>query len=227
MAMRAQIIEAVRAKRNGIKTKSEKAQGGQTAAIGAAEDSDWSELESLLKARRQMFFRIALRITGNHEDAEDVVQQAFHKALVHLHEFRGKSALSTWVTRIAVNEALMLKRRNRSARQLSIDDPESQTVARPVMPLRDARSNPERKYAEVEWRRIFNAALRSLQPAMRLALQIHGIDELSLSQTAGLMGISLCAAKSRVFRARKLLRAKLIPALAPADRFSIDERQCA
>jgi RNA polymerase sigma-70 factor (ECF subfamily) len=67
-------------------------------------------------------FRIALRITRNHEDAEDVVQQSFQKAIVHLHKFERKSSFSTRLTRIAINEALMLLRRSRGLREISIDD---------------------------------------------------------------------------------------------------------
>src|ERR1700747_681426 len=93
----------------------------QEALVAAAKSGEELAFEGLVKRHHPRIFALALRYTRVPEDAEDVVQQTFEKAFVYLHKFEGKSSFSTWLTRIAINEALMLLRRGRAGREVSID----------------------------------------------------------------------------------------------------------
>src|ERR1700687_607653 len=95
---------------------------GDQALVATAKMGDQEAFETLVKRHRQRIFAIALRYTRVREDAEDVVQQTFQKTFVRLSSFAGRSTFSTWLTRIAINEALMCLRRARARREVSIDD---------------------------------------------------------------------------------------------------------
>src|SRR5467141_4293661 len=92
------------------------------ALVVAAKSGDGHAFEILVERHEQRIFFVARRMTRTREDAEDVVQQSFQKAFTHLGKFEGRSAFSTWLTRIAVTEALMFLRRGRSQREVFIDD---------------------------------------------------------------------------------------------------------
>jgi RNA polymerase sigma-70 factor, ECF subfamily len=95
---------------------------GDVTLVADAKNGNRKALEILVKRHQQRIFFVARRITRTREDAEDVVQQSFQKAFTHLGKFEGRSAFSTWLTRIAVTEALMFLRRGRSLREVFIDD---------------------------------------------------------------------------------------------------------
>jgi len=169
------------------------ARGGASALaeaklVAAAKKGDETAFRELVEKHKRSICLRAFRIMGNSEDAEDVSQLAFLKAFLHLNEFKGESSFSTWITRIAINEALMMRRRDRRGLEVPIDAiPGDDTPAAPE--IADARPNPEHWYAQLEWREILYAALRALRPAVRLTLLTHGIDELSARQTAQMLGI--------------------------------------
>ncbi len=95
---------------------------GDMPRVDAAKSGNRKAFEILVKRHQQRIFFVARRITRRREDAEDVVQQSFQKAFTHLRNFEGRSAFSTWLTRIAITEALMFLRRNRGLREVLIDD---------------------------------------------------------------------------------------------------------
>jgi RNA polymerase sigma-70 factor, ECF subfamily len=97
-------------------------QGEEAMLVLAAKNGDAHAFEILIRRYQRRILAVAQRFTRIREDAEDVVQQSFQKAFIHLHKFEGKSCFSTWLTRIAINEALMLLRRGRGLREVSIDD---------------------------------------------------------------------------------------------------------
>src|SRR3981081_4690023 len=101
--------------------------------VATTKTGDTRAFELLVERHERMIFSLARRMTGNREDAEDVVQQSFQKAFIHLKKFEGESLFSTWLTRIAINEALMLLRRKRGSRELSIA--ESNTEDETALPL--------------------------------------------------------------------------------------------
>jgi RNA polymerase sigma-70 factor (ECF subfamily) len=151
----------------------------------------------------------ARRYTRVREDAEDVVQQTFQKAFIHLNKFQGKSSFSTWLTRIAINEALMLMRRSHALREIPVNDSSDQGVASSAMEIPDASLDPEISYLRRERVQILSEALGDLRPGLRLAIALRELAELSTEETARRMGVSVAAVKARLFHARKKLRGKL------------------
>ena len=173
--------------------------------VAAAKSGDESAFEILVKRQERRIFRVALRYTRVREDAEDIVQQTFQKAFVHLQKFEGKSALSTWLTRIAINQALMLLRSRRGQHEVPIDDSSSHEEATVTLELADASPDPEATYLQKEEARIVSAAIRHLRPGMRRAVELRDLKELSVEETARQMGLSVGAVKARVFHARRKL----------------------
>lgn len=175
------------------------------ALVAAAKAGDARAFGTLINRYHSRILVVALRHTKIREDAEDVAQQTFQKAFVNLHKFEGKSSFSTWLTRIAINESLMLLRRARALREVSIDDSSSQEGATPSLDLADASPNPEVSYILQEGAQILSLAIRQLAPAIRGVLELQ-LCELSARETACHMGISVSAVKARVFHGRRKLR---------------------
>jgi RNA polymerase sigma-70 factor, ECF subfamily len=183
---------------------------GEEALVAAARNGNEQAFEILVERYRHRMIAVALRLTCVREDAEDVTQQSFQKAFVHLHEFEGKSSFSTWLTRITVNEALMLLRRRRRHRELSIDD-DSVDVEGTASGLEipDSDPDPEASYLQQEEARILSAAMDKLTPGMRKAIELRDLGELSTEEAARRMGLSVSATKSNVLRGRRKLREAL------------------
>jgi RNA polymerase sigma-70 factor, ECF subfamily len=182
--------------------------------VAAAKNGDELAFESLFKRHQRSILALALRYTRGREDAEDVVQQTFQKAFVHLQKFEGKSSLSTWLTRIAINQALMLLRSRRGQHEVPIDDSSSHE-ATPALELADASPDPEASYLQTEKTQILSAAMRQLRPGMRKAIELRELGELSNRDTAAHMGLSIGTVKARVFHARRKLAKALRPHMRP------------
>ena len=183
---------------------------GEEALVIAAKNGNDHAFETLVKRYRRRMLTVALRLTRVQEDAEDVTQQCFQKAFAHLHKFEGKSSFSTWLTRITINEALMLLRRGRRHHELSIDEDtlDSQGAASPLE-IPDSNPNPETSYLQREEARILSAAKGKLRPGLRKAIELRDLGELSTEETARRMGLSISATKSTVSRGRRKLREAL------------------
>lgn len=175
--------------------------------VGAAKDHDRRAFEILVDRYRGKIFRTVQRFRLTQEDAEDAIQQALQKAFLHLHRFEGKSSFSTWLTRIAINEALMLLRRGRACREVSLEDRDRNEEN--ALGIPDSRLGPEATYSQREQKRILSAAIRELTPGMRAAVELRELNELSARETARIMGLSVVAVKGRLFHARRKLRKKL------------------
>src|SRR5260370_17094290 len=121
----------------------------------------------------------ARRYTRVREDAEDVVQKTFQKAFIHLNKFQGKSSFSTWLTRIAINEALMLMRRSHALREIPVDDSNDHGVAASAMEIPDASPDPETSYMRREREQILSETLANLRPTPRLPIPLPQLPELS------------------------------------------------
>jgi RNA polymerase sigma-70 factor (ECF subfamily) len=172
----------------------------------AAKSGDEQAFEMLFKRHQRKIFVAALRYTRVPEDAEDIVQQTFQKAFLHLHSFAGKSSFSTWLTRIAINEALMFLRRCRALREVPIDDPREDEAARHFLEIPDSSPDPEATYLKREEAEALSEAIGSLRPSLRIAIKLRDLTELSIHETARRMGISASAVKARVFHGRRKLR---------------------
>jgi RNA polymerase sigma-70 factor, ECF subfamily len=149
------------------------------------------------------------------EDAEDIVQQSFYKAFAHLCQFQGESSFSTWLTRIAINEALMFLRHVRLTREVPIDsigDAEGSAV---ILEKHDSNPNPESSYSQREEVQILSRAIQNLRPGLRTTIVLRELRELSTSETARRMGLPVGTVKARIFRGKRRLRQKLGSYLKP------------
>jgi len=168
---------------------------------------------------RQQLFRAAHRITRSCEDAEDTVQDTLLRALVHMKDFEGRSNFGTWLTRIAINSALMLLRKKRALLEIAADCNDD-FGADGLHEITDHQPNPERRYAQSEEESMLRKAIQSLRPTLRVAVQIQQLEQRSMRETAEAIGISLAAAKGRLFHAKNALRRSLIPKLVHRPRFA-------
>jgi RNA polymerase sigma-70 factor, ECF subfamily len=173
--------------------------------VAAAKRGEVSAFEELVARYERKIFRLTRNITGNLQDAEDAMQEAFLKSYEHLETFKGDSRFYTWLVRIAVNEALM-KIRRRHPGEFSID--EEVPGSDDLMPreLDDWGPTPEERYQQVEMQEILSEAIEKLEPDFRIVFTLRDIEELSAEETAKLVGLSITATKSRLLRARLKLR---------------------
>jgi RNA polymerase sigma-70 factor (ECF subfamily) len=155
-------------------------------------------------------------MTRTREDAEDVVQQSLQKAFIHVRQFEGKSSFSTWLTRIAINEALMLLRKRRGLNETSMNDSAEGEDELLALEIPDSGPNPEDSYSQRERQHILSSAMKALPHGTRRALQVRELDERSTEETARIMGISLNAVKVRLFHGRKKLRERLRRVVEPS-----------
>jgi RNA polymerase sigma-70 factor, ECF subfamily len=179
------------------------------ALVAAAKAGDAHAFGLLVQRHERKIFSVAQRMTRNREDAEDVAQQCFQRAFIHLRKFEGESLFSTWLTRIAINEALMVLRRKRGSREVPMA--ESITEDETVLPLDfpDSGPNPEDSCLQREQERILSAAVNELTPGMREVIELRELGELSTGETAQVMGLSVGAVKARVFHGRRKLHKTL------------------
>jgi RNA polymerase sigma-70 factor (ECF subfamily) len=182
---------------------------GDHAFALAAQRGDERAFGILFERYQREMFAVALRYTRVPEDAEDIVQQTFQKAFIHLHQFDGKSSFSTWLTRIAVNEALMLLRKGRAVRQVLIEDSSEEQTATHGLEIRDASPSPEANYLKREETELLSAAISNLKPRLRTVIELRELAELSTQETARRMGVSVAAVRARIFHGRKKLRRSL------------------
>ena len=179
------------------------------AFLAAAKRGDSAAFEVLCKQSADTVFRVARRIMRNDEDAEDVVQESFERAFIHLKSFKGDSRFSTWLSRIAINAALMKLRKKDHLRDVSLDESPEPEQPSSRIDVEDQGPNPEQLYAQRDRQRILSEAMSDLTPGMRKAFELRELDERSTEETARLMGISVGAVKARLFHGRRKLRERL------------------
>src|SRR6266404_2143078 len=179
-----------------------------TALVTAIKRGDTLAFEKLVLRYKPRMFAVAKRITKNREDAEDVVQESFHKAFRHLNDFQEKSRFSTWLTRIAMNEAFMLLRRRRGVLEVLMDSPDDgvRSVSEAFV---DQSPSPEESCWRRERRELLTEALNRLGPKIRRTILLRDIEGRSAEETAEILGTSISAVKARVFQGRRKLRAAM------------------
>ena len=176
--------------------------------VTAARAGDISAFEALVSRYERKIFRLAMNITQNREDAEDVMQEAFLKAYEHLPGFEGNSRFYTWLVRIAVNQALM-KLRKRRPGQISLDQEIETDEDSFFREVEDWGPSPEERFDQTELHEILNKVIGELEEPFRIVFQLRDIEELSTEETAEALNLSVPAVKSRLLRARLKLRQKL------------------
>ena len=177
------------------------------ASLVAGAESEVNEAFEVLVRRHQAKIRsVAWRFTRSREDVEDITQQACQKAFVHLPQFQVNSSFSPWLTRIAINEALMWSRKKRGWSEVSLEMLSASNETAKQLDPTDLASNPEQTCLELERKRIVSAAINKLAPGVRRAIQLRQLGELSIEETAALTGLSVATVKARLFRGRWKLR---------------------
>src|SRR6266478_2205265 len=170
-----------------------------------SETQGMEAFEEMVVATRSKFLAIANAILRNSEDAEDAVQNALLSGYLHLPSFEGRSALTTWFTRIVLNAALMIRRKRKSPWMSSQPENSTSDDARRMERIRSSQPDPEMVYAERETFQFINEALGKMKPALRQALTMTYYDELSGPEACALLGLSSGTFKARLFRAKRQL----------------------
>lgn len=177
--------------------------------VAEAKAGNNEAFDELVGLYEKKIYRLALRLTGNAEDAEDVLQETFLKAFEHLPDFRQDSRFYTWLVRIAVNEGLMKLRKRRSDKSEPLEDAvddEGQVMPRE---FRDWKPNPEQQVGQEEMEGILLQAAEDLPPSLRAVFFLRDVEELSTEETAEMLNLTTGAVKARLFRARLQLRETL------------------
>lgn len=199
------------------------------ALVRLARQRNGDAFRIIMQRNNQRLFRIARSVVKDDGEAEDVVQQAYVNAFDSLGRFRGDASLATWLTRITLNEALGRLRRQRPMVDLELLDAEpsgaSTIIAFPVMP---AVSDPERAAAQRQIRHLIEQAIDALPEIFRVVFVMRDIEDMSIEETAGFLGLPQATVKTRLHRARRQLRRALDEQLAStlSDAFPFDGRQC-
>src|SRR5882724_5188839 len=169
------------------------------------EGHEWEAVQEMLLASRPRFVALAYSILRNKEDAEDAVQDAFLSAYLHLRAFAGRSAFNTWLTRIVLNAALMIRRKRKSL--WTDSQRESSTMGDTPWTERipAAQPDPEMMYAEEETLQLIDVLLGRMSPLLRQAFTMTYYQEMSNDEAVVLLGVTTGTFKSRLFRARRHL----------------------
>jgi RNA polymerase sigma-70 factor (ECF subfamily) len=186
---------------------------------------------TIMQRYNQRLYRAARSIVRDEAEAEDVLQEAYVRAFAALKDFRGESGLATWLTRIVMNEALGRMRRRRPMDELeAFDRAIEQGDTRVIMfPGVHASPNPEAAAARAQVRRVLEHAIDELPESFRLVFVMRDVEELSIEETAANLGIRPETVKTRLHRARRLLRKGLDEKLSTVlrDTFPFQGARCA
>ena len=178
--------------------------------------------QQMFVASRLSFLAIAHAILRNREDAEDAVQNAFLSGHLHLRSFEGRSALTTWFTRIVLNAALMIRRKRKSPWTSLLSETSSSDDTRWMYNIPASLPDPEMTYAEQETSQFINELLGKMKPALRQAFTMTYYDELSGPEACAILGVSAGTFKARLFRARRqLLNQAQLALVAPRRRATL------
>jgi len=199
--------------------------------FGLAQHDPPSVFRAIMQRHNRRLFRLARAILGNEAEAEDALQEAYVRAFSALNTFRGEASLATWLTRIVMNEALGQARRRRRCVDLdtldtALQQGESQVI---VFPTLASTGDPEWSAARAEIRHLLEQAIDELPDPFRLVFIMRDVEDMSTEETANALGIRPETVKTRLHRARRLLRKALNDRLATAlvDVFPFAGARCA
>lgn len=178
-------------------------------SLEALKAGDRAEFARLVDMYSSPIYRLGLRMLGNPQDAEDVLQNTFLNALIHLPKFEGRSSLSTWLYRIAANEALMLIRKKKP--EFNLEDTEAGENDKDLRPTQfvDWSALPENELLSGEGKQTLDGAIQTLPESMRLVFLLRDVEGLSIRETADALGLTETNVKTRLLRARLFLREQL------------------
>lgn len=170
---------------------------------------DRAEFARLVDEYSSPIYRLGLRMLGNPQDAEDVLQNTFINALTHIQNFEGRSSLATWLYRIAANEALMMIRRKKP--EVNLEDVEGGDEAEDLKPSQfvDWSALPEDELLAGEGKKFLDEAIRTLPESLRIVFLLRDVEGLSIKETADALNLTETNVKTRLLRARMALRESL------------------
>ena len=178
--------------------------------VSMAKSGDVNAFVELIKRHADKVFQATYRVTRNRQDTEDALQESFLRAFIHMKEFQERSSFSTWLTRIAINSALMILRKKRNSSDISIDRTDGPAGNFENWEPRSPWEDPESRYVRRERHELLRQAIQQLPPVFRDVIELLQAKECSNQEIAQSLGISVPAVKSRLARARKALRTSLL-----------------
>ena len=174
-------------------------------------EGDETALAPLVEKYKGMVHRLAMQITKNHEDANDVMQETFIKVYQSIHTFRQEAAFETWVYRIAVNEALNFVKRRERRRESSLETTDESEFNTETLRKAEMNNNPEIQAEKAELRHWVTKAVNSLSLKHRIVVILHELEGLTHAEIASILNCSEGTVRSRLHYARKQLRSLLKP----------------
>jgi len=197
--------------------------------VQIARQRDGAAFRIIMQRSNRRLYRIARAVVHDDSEAEDVVQEAYVRAFASLADFRGESSLSTWLSRIVLNEALgRLRRRRPMIDVTSIENRQPSQHAVIPFPLASTQPDPERTMAQRQIQVLLERAIDDLPDVFRTVLVARVVEGMSVEETADLFGMRPETVKTRLHRARRLLRDALEKQAGPilTDAFPFDGRRC-
>ncbi len=204
------------------------AAAGDMELVQRARAREAGAFRAIMQRHNQRLYRIARGVVRNDGEAEDIVQEAYVRAFTHLDSFRGEASLSTWLSRIVINEALgRLRTRRRREQAMAPLQPAAQAAIIPF-PLNSASDDPERTMAQRQILQLVEKATDNLPDIYRAVFVARVIEGLSMEETAEVLGIRPETVKTRLHRARVLVRRELDAQIGPVllDAFPFAGRRC-
>jgi len=201
------------------------AQAGDDELVRAARAGTAEALRIMIKRNNQRLYRLARAVLKDDSEAEDVLQEAYVRAFTHLDQFRGEAGLSTWLARIVINEAIGRLRRERRRRSAAA----AHGVEADIIPFpRTDRTDPERTMAQRQILDLVEHAADALPPRFRLVFMARIVEGMSVEETAQALGIRPETVKTRLHRARAMLRREIDQQVGPVllDAFPFLGRRC-
>ena len=184
--------------------------------VSLARAGERDAFRAIMQRGNQRLFRIARGVMRDDSEAEDVVQESYARAFTNLQAFRGDSSIFTWLTRITLNEAKSRLRKRRLTVGLEEVEAVQNRGAHVIMfPSADPAASPEAEAARMQVRRLLESAIDNLPMDFRLVFIMRDVEECSIAETAAALGVREETVKTRLHRARRLLRTVLIERLAP------------
>lgn len=178
--------------------------------IEQAQAGEANALEILSSQYSGRVFKIALGITKHWQDAEDVLQETLLLMCTKIDQFRGESQFATWLSRVSINQALTCQRKRTRSKAVSLDSTSETDDRCFLLEPPDRRPDPEQQFRHAESAKCVGAALRRLPPSIRRLFLLHHLYDVPIQEAANALGITASAAKSRLVRARRFLRERLV-----------------
>ena len=181
----------------------------ETELVKRAKKGDLAAYDELVRRYQERIYATIYHMTSNHEDANDLAQEAFIKAFQALRSFKGGSSFYTWVYRIAVNKTINFLKQRRNKSQMSLDDLDFNAEHDPDLVALVSEKTPRRELALAELQEKLNAAMQKLSEPHRLVVTLHDVQGLSHEEIAEIMDCNVGTVRSRLFYARQQLQAYL------------------